>query len=187
MHYDQSWMGQGMVGGLEAGLISVLAGLLLFGVFHWLGRRQGWSHASQIGWAFLLSLLLSAGDDLGNLFYFNYAPLQSVPLLRAKLAGVHDPGSMGLRVVCELVGVAIGIYVGWLLSPRNGWRRYFKSRKQVNPGARVAASVAGSSKQQGDAEQTDHHAGNHQLQQTAEQQPEPGGRTDAGGTQDART
>jgi hypothetical protein len=128
MQYDQSWMGLGIVGGLEAGLISGLAGLLLFGVFHWLGRRHGWSDGPQIGWAFLSAMLLTAGGDLANLFYFNYASLQSLPLLRAKLAEVHDPGSLGLRVICEILGVTLGIYVGWLLSRRD-WRRRHARRR----------------------------------------------------------
>lgn len=120
MHYDQDWMGYGFVGGIEAGLISALAGLLLFGVFHWLGRRNGWSLGPQIGWSLLLTTILTASGDLSDLFYFNYAPLQSVPLLKLKLAQVHDPDSIGLRVVFELVGIALGIYVGWALCSRNG-------------------------------------------------------------------
>lgn len=128
MQYDQSWMGLGVVGGLQAGLISAVAGLLLFGVFHWLGRRNGWTDGPQIGWAFLLALLLTAGGDLANLFYFNYASLQSLPLLKAKLADVHDPGSMGLRLVCEILGVTLGIYLGWLLSRQDWWCRYFRHR-----------------------------------------------------------
>ena len=120
MHYDQDWMGYGFVGGIEAGLISALAALLLFGVFHWLGRRNGWSLGPQVGWSLLLATILTASGDLSDLFYFNYAPLQSVPLLKLKLAQVHDPDSIGLRVVCELLGIALGIYVGWLLCGRNG-------------------------------------------------------------------
>jgi hypothetical protein len=120
MHYDQDWMGYGFVGGIEAGLISALAGLLLFGVFHWLGRRNDWSLGPQVGWSLLLTTILTASGDLSDLFYFNYAPLQSVPLLKLKLAQVHDPDSIGLRVVFELVGVALGIYVGWVLCSRNG-------------------------------------------------------------------
>jgi hypothetical protein len=89
--------------------------LLLFGVFHWLGRRNGWSFGPQIGWSFLLSTILTASGDLSDLFYFNYAPLQSLPLLKLKLTQVHDPDSIGLRVVCELLGVALGIYVGWVV------------------------------------------------------------------------
>jgi energy-coupling factor transporter transmembrane protein EcfT len=120
MHYNQDWMGYGFVGGIEAGVISALAGLLLFGVFHWLGRRNGWSFAPQVGWSFLLATLLTASGDLSDLFYFNYAPLQSVPLLKLKLAQVHDPDSIGLRVVFELLGIALGIYLGWVLCSRNG-------------------------------------------------------------------
>jgi hypothetical protein len=116
MHYDQSWMGYGIIGGLEAGAISALAGLLLFGLFHWAGRRSGWSYGPQIGWSFLLGTLLTVSGDLWDLFYFNYARLQSLQLLKAKLAQVHDPDGIGTRVLCELLGVALGIYVGWLLS-----------------------------------------------------------------------
>ncbi|OOG55479.1 hypothetical protein [Rhodanobacter sp. C03] len=115
MHYNQDWMGYGIVGGIEAGVISALAGLLLFGLFHWLGRRNGWSYGPQIGWSFLLATILTVSGDLSDLFYFNYARLQSLQLLKAKLALVHDPDSMGLRVLCELLGVTVGIYIGWVL------------------------------------------------------------------------
>lgn len=118
MHYDQSWMGYGIVGGLQAGLISALAGLLLFMVFHWIGRRNDWSYGPQVGWSFLLTMLLTASGDLWDLLYFNYARLQSLQLLRAKLAQVHDPDGMGLRVMGEFVGGVLGIYVGWLLCSR---------------------------------------------------------------------
>ena len=120
MHYNQDWMGYGFVGGIEAGVISALAGLLLFVVFHWVGRRNGWSYGPQIGWSFLLATIVTASGDLSDLIYFNYAPLQSLQLLKVKLAQVHDPDSIGLRVMCELVGIALGIYVGWVLCSRNG-------------------------------------------------------------------
>lgn len=127
MQYDQSWMGDGIIGGLQAGLISLLAALLLFLLFHWLGRRHGWSYGPQVGWTFLLASVLTVSGDLWNLFYFNYAPLQSVQLLRVKLALVHDPESLGLRVLCELLGVALGIYLGWALCGRE-WRHRFRAR-----------------------------------------------------------
>jgi hypothetical protein len=73
-------------------------------------------------------MLLTAGGDVANLFYFNYAALQSLPLLRAKLAEVHDPGNMGLRVVCEILGVTLGIYLGWWLSRRK-WRSHHSRRR----------------------------------------------------------
>jgi len=129
MHYDQSWMGYGIVGGMEAGLISVLAGLLLFGVFHWLGRRNGWGYGPQISWTFLLATLLTASGDLWDLFYFNYAPLQSLQLLQAQLALVHDPDNIGMRVLCELLGVVLGIYAGWALCSGD-WRERFGGRRK---------------------------------------------------------
>ncbi|HVC16188.1 MAG TPA: hypothetical protein VNE18_02690 [Rhodanobacter sp.] len=128
MHYDQTWMGNGWIGALQAGLISALAGLLLFGMFHWLGRRQGWSLGPQIGWSFLLATLLTASGDLWDLFYFNYARLQSLQLLRAKLALVHDPENIGTRVLCEFTGVVLGIYVGWMLGNGDRRRRFIKRR-----------------------------------------------------------
>ena len=118
MHYNQNWMGYGIIGGIEAGVISVLAGLLLFGLFHWLGQRNDWSYGPQIGWSFLLATVLTASGDLWDLFYFNYARLQSLQLLKAKLAQVHDPDGIGTRVLCELLGVALGIYIGWVWCSR---------------------------------------------------------------------
>ena len=120
MHYDQSWMGMGVVGALEAGAISALVALLLFCGFHWFGRRAGWSNGPKIGWTVLLSLLLTASGDLWDMFYFNYAPLQSVQLLQAKLGEVHDPENIGLRVLCEFAGIALGIAAGLAVCRRRG-------------------------------------------------------------------
>ena len=122
MNYDQSWMGYGWTGGIEAGAISVVAGVVLYLLFHWLGRRNGWSDARQIGWAYFLALVLSARVDAWNLFYFNYARLQSLQLLRAKLAEVHDPDGIGTRVLCELIGAAVGVFVAWVVCGGH-WRR----------------------------------------------------------------
>lgn len=129
MQYDQSWMGFGIIGGLQAGLISALAGLLLFFLFHWLGRRNGWSYGPQIGWTFLLATFITASGDIWNLFYFNYGQLQSVQLLKSKLAQVHDPDSIGLRVLCELLGVTVGIYVSWALCSGH-WREHLGRRRR---------------------------------------------------------
>ncbi|MDE1893331.1 MAG: hypothetical protein KGM46_02705 [Pseudomonadota bacterium] len=131
MQYDQSWMGNGIIGGLQAGLVSLLAALLLFLYFHWLGRRHRWSYGRQIGWTFLLACVLTVSGDLWNLFYFNYAQLQSLELLKAKLALVHDPEHLGLRVLCELLGVALGIYLGWA-SCNASWRRRFGARHRAD-------------------------------------------------------
>lgn len=128
MQYDQTWMGYGIIGGLQAGLISAAAALLLFLLFHWLGRRNGWGYGPQVGWTFLLATALTASGDLWNLFYFNYGRLQSLQLLKVKLAAVHDPDGIGLRALCELLGVAVGIYVGWAACSGD-WRRRFGGRR----------------------------------------------------------
>ncbi|HEU4669253.1 MAG TPA: hypothetical protein VFR91_00975 [Dyella sp.] len=125
MPYDQSWMGYGLVGGLEAGAIGAVAGAVLFALFHAVGRRGGWSEARKIGWSYLLATALAAGADLADLFYFNYGRLQSLTLLRAKLAGVHDPDNLGLRVLCELVGVGVGIWLAWQTIR---WRAHRRAR-----------------------------------------------------------
>ncbi len=128
MHYDQSWMGFGIVGALQAGLISALAGALLFVLFHWLGRRNGWGPGAPIAWGFLLGVLFTASGDLADLFYFNYGQLQSLVLLKAKLALVHDPDSMGMRVLAEFLGVTLGVYLGWLLCHARCMQRWFHPR-----------------------------------------------------------
>ena len=120
MHYDQSWMGYGWVGALQAGVIALLVGAGLFALFRW--RTHGaWSDGAQMAWAFLLGSVLAASGDLSDLFYFNYAHLQSVQLLRVKLAGVHDPDALGMRVLFELLGVAMGVVLAWAVS--HAWSR----------------------------------------------------------------
>ncbi|MEO6800327.1 MAG: hypothetical protein ABI178_10355 [Rhodanobacter sp.] len=116
VHYDQSWMGSGIVGGLEAGAISMLVALLLFLLLHRGVRRLGWSCAQKIGWSFLLACLLTVSGDLWDMLYLNYSNLQSPALLTAVLAEIHDPEHLGMRVLCELLGVSLGVYLGWVLS-----------------------------------------------------------------------
>ena len=121
MHYNQSWMGFGLVGALQAAVVSAVVAMRLSIAFHLIGRRHGWGLGPPLAWSFLLALLLTASGDLADLFYFNYARLQSLALLKAKLALVHDPDSMGLRALFEVVGVALGVYLGWLVL--HHWRR----------------------------------------------------------------
>jgi hypothetical protein len=121
MHYDQSWMGYGMVGGLEAGAISVVAAVVLYLIVHVIGRNQGWSPLKKLSIAFLVALLLTASGDMWDLFYFNYTQIESVQLLKAKLAQVHDPDNIGVRVFCELIGAMVGAGVGWIVTGGD-WR-----------------------------------------------------------------
>lgn len=121
MHYDQSWMGYGLVGGLEAGAISAVAALLLYFAVRAIGRRQGWSPLQMIAIAFLLSLLVTASGDMWDLIYFNYTRMDSIQFLKAKLAEVHDPDNIGLRVFWEMVGALVGAGLGWILTGGD-WR-----------------------------------------------------------------
>ena len=115
MLYDQSWMGYGIVGGMQAGAIAAVIGFFMLLLVHWLTRKQRWSLGHELGVTYLLSLLPSSSGDLWNLFYFNYADLQSPVLMRATLADVHDPDGIGTRVLCEFLGVAVGLALAWLL------------------------------------------------------------------------
>jgi len=125
MHYDQSWMGYGMVGGLEAGAISTVAALVLYVIIHFVGRNQGWSPLRKLTMAFLIAMLLTGSGDMWDLFYFNYGQLQSIQLLKAKLAQVHDPDNIGLRVFCELIGAMVGASIGWIVLGGD-WRRVLR-------------------------------------------------------------
>ena len=62
----------------------------------------GWGNGPRIGWSYLFTLIFTVSGDMWNLFYFNYTSgLQSLQLLRAKLAEVHDPDHIGMRVLFE--------------------------------------------------------------------------------------
>ena len=113
MPYDRTWMGYGIVGALETGGIALLVGIVVYGLLHVLARGSGWSHGKELAIAYVFSVALSAGQDLWDLFYFNMAPLQSLTLLRVKLAAVHDPDAIGLRVFFEFVGALVGVCIGW--------------------------------------------------------------------------
>lgn len=128
MEYDQSWMAFGLVGGLEAGAISLAAGFLFYLILHLINRYLEWSEGLRIGWSYFIALVLTASGDLWNLFYFNYTSgLQSLQLLHAKLAAVHDPDHIGMRVLFEFLGAAIGVYIAWALFSGD-WKRRLTRR-----------------------------------------------------------
>ncbi len=126
MHYDQSWMGYGLVGGLEAGAISAVVAFVLYLILRLVGRQQGWSPMRQLSIAFLVAVLLTGSGDMWDLMYFNYAGgIESVQLLKVKLAEVHDPDNIGLRVFWELVGSMVGAGLGWIVLGGD-WRRLLR-------------------------------------------------------------
>lgn len=120
MHYNRSWMVSGWLGALEAGAIALVLGVLALMLIHWRTRRE-LSHGAQLAWAYLLAIALGASGDLWDLFYFSYARLQSLALLRIKLAAVHDPDGLGMRVLAELVGAALGVGLGWMVCRSGVW------------------------------------------------------------------
>ena len=118
MHYDQSWMGYGIVGGLEAGAISAVVAFLLYALFNWIGNRNDWAHGMRTGWSSMLALLLTASGDLWDMMYFNYGRVESIQFLKVKLAEVHDFDGLGTRVFFEFLGVAAGVFLSRLLFRR---------------------------------------------------------------------
>lgn len=105
----------GLLGALEAGLIALLIGVLAYGLWHAIMRRAGGSNAQAIGWAMLTAVVIAAGIDAWNLFYLGVMKLESPLYARLALQKIHDPGSLGTRVVLEVLGAMLGVVVGWQL------------------------------------------------------------------------
>jgi hypothetical protein len=103
----------GFLGALEAGIISLLIGMLAYAGWHWLCRALGWSVGHAIGWACVTAVVISAGIDAWNMFYLGMMKLESPLYARIALQGIHDAGGLGSRVVCEFVGALTGVVLGW--------------------------------------------------------------------------
>ena len=103
----------GLLGALEAGLIAFLVALLLYALWHYLGRRAGLSLPQILGWSAVSAVVLGAGLDIWNLFYLGFSRLESPVYARLAVEGIHDVDSLGARVVLELTGVVAGISTGW--------------------------------------------------------------------------
>ena len=111
----------GLLGTLEAGLIALLVGLLVYALWYRLCRAAGWTAGHAIGWACVIAVLVSAGIDAWKLFYMGMMRLESPLYARLFLAGIHDPNELGSRVVLEVAGALAGVALGWLIfSSRSG-------------------------------------------------------------------
>ena len=111
----------GLLGTLEAGLIALFVGLLVYALWHRLCRWAGWTDGHAIGWACVMAVEASAGIDAWNLFYMGMMRLESPLYARLFLAGIHDPNELGSRVVLEVAAAIGGVALGWLLfSSRSG-------------------------------------------------------------------
>lgn len=105
----------GLLGSLEAGLIALLVGVLMFALWERLGRRAGLSHGHVLGGACVAATLVGAGYDVWNLFYTSIVRLESPLYARLALASIHDPDELGARVVLEVAGALAGVGLGWWL------------------------------------------------------------------------
>lgn len=112
------WLDFGFLGALEAGALAALVGLVLHALAHALRRPAGWRPGTEIGIAFALALALAAGVDAWDLFSLGIVRLESPFAIRQRLAAIHDPDSLGLRVVFEFLGACAGVALGWWLQAR---------------------------------------------------------------------
>lgn len=107
------WLGYGFTGALGAAAIAAAVGFILFTIGYALAPRLGWRQGTAIGVSFALTLLIAAGVDASNLFYLSIVRLESPFAIQQTLATIHDPDALGLRVVFEFIGTAVGVMLGW--------------------------------------------------------------------------
>lgn len=103
----------GFLGAMEAGVIALLIGVLAFLLWRWLMRLTGGSIGHTLGWACVTAVIVAGGIDAWNLFYLSMMKMESPLYARLALQGIHDPESLGARVVCEFVGALTGVVTGW--------------------------------------------------------------------------
>ena len=105
----------GLLGTLEAGLIALLVGLLVYFLWHHLCRLLHWTVGHAIGWSCVIAVIISAGIDAWKLFYMGIVRLESPLYARLFLSTIHDPNELGSRVVLEIAGALSGVALGWVL------------------------------------------------------------------------
>ena len=109
----------GLLGSLEAALIALAVGFVVFFLWWQVCRRTGLSAGHAIAWPCLAAVAIGAGVDGWNLFYLGMVQLESPLYARLALAGIHDPDQLGTRVVLEIAAALVGVGLGWrAFSPR---------------------------------------------------------------------
>ncbi|MBZ3923095.1 hypothetical protein, partial [Xanthomonas citri] len=92
----------GLLGSLEAGLIALILGVVVFAVVERGGRRVQFNHGHTLGIACLLAVTIGAGYDIWHLVYTSIVRLDSPLYGLLALANIHEPKQFGPRV-----GVAV--------------------------------------------------------------------------------
>lgn len=110
----------GWLGVLEAALIALAIGIVIWFFWRWLARLAGWPEARAIGWACVMAVVVAAGIDSWNLFYLGVARLESPVYARIALSKIHDPNFLGTRVLLEWAAALCGVVLAWLASCREG-------------------------------------------------------------------
>lgn len=105
----------GLLGTLEAGLIALLVGLLVYALWQRVCRWATLSLGHAVGWACVVAVAIAAGIDAWKLFYMGIVRLESPLYARLHLATIHDPNELGSRVVLEVAGALAGVALGWLI------------------------------------------------------------------------
>ncbi|WP_313171045.1 hypothetical protein [Stenotrophomonas sp.] len=105
----------GLLGSLEAGLIALAVGFVVFALWWQVCRRTGLRNGHAIAYASLMAAAIAAGVDGWKLFSLGMVNLQSPLYAKLALASIHDPDQLGTRVLLELIGVAFGVGLGWVL------------------------------------------------------------------------
>ncbi len=119
----------GLLGVVEAMLIAFAIGVLVCAVWQWVCRRFGWTAGHALGWACVFSVAIAAGVDAWNMFYLGMVRLESPLYARMALENIHDPDSLGMRVLAQAAGALAGVALGWHWFS-GGWR---EERVQETP------------------------------------------------------
>lgn len=106
----------GWLGVLEAFLIAFAVGVLAWLFWRWLAKRAQWAEARAIGWACVSAVAVGAGIDSWHLFYLGVAQLESPLYARIALSKIHDPNTLGTRVLLEWVGALVGVVLAWAVT-----------------------------------------------------------------------
>jgi hypothetical protein len=105
----------GWLGALEAGAIAFVIGLLAYLLSHFIARALRWPEGHAVGWAAFAAVVIGAGVDLWHLFSLFFVNPGSPARVQLALAGIHDPGGLGTRVVMEIFGALGGVLLAWMV------------------------------------------------------------------------